>query len=53
MRIVRTQEEVDQVLNWASEGIDGGSKYPGMSYEEGVRAAVDWLTGFTDDRPDE
>ena len=28
-----------------------GSKYPGMTYEEGIRAALDWVTGFSDDEP--
>jgi hypothetical protein len=22
---------------------DGGSKFPGMTYEMGIRAAIDWL----------
>jgi len=50
--IKRTQKEIDEVMNWASEGIDEGSKFHGMSYEEGIRDAIDWITGFTDDRPD-
>lgn len=48
----RPQNEIDEVMNWASEGVDAGSKYPGMSYEEGIRDAIDWITGLTDDRPD-
>ena len=38
--------EIDNVLNQCSELIDeGGSKYPGKSYEEGVQDALLWLRG--------
>ncbi len=29
----------------------GRSKYPGMTYEEGVRAALDWACGNQDEDP--
>jgi len=28
-----------------------GSNFSGMSYEQGVLAAIDWLTGETTDNP--
>lgn len=49
--IVRPTEEVDAVLNHASDGEDRGSRYPGQSYEQGIRDMWDWLTGSTDDPP--
>lgn len=37
--------EIDDVLNQCAEQADeGGSKWPGMSYEQGVEAAIRWLT---------
>ena len=51
MEITKTQTEIDEQLNLAQEGIDEGSKYPGMSYEEGIQAMWDWLIGQIDDAP--
>lgn len=50
--IVRTDAEVDEVLNGCMEQVDeGGSRWPGMSYEEGVVAALKWALGDTEDHP--
>ena len=49
--IIRTEEEINDVLNKAVEGVDGGSKWPGMSYEQGVQETIDWLTGNSDHNP--
>lgn len=49
--IVRSDKEIDDVLNKAAEGIEDGSVYPGMSYEQGIQAFADWLFGDTDDEP--
>ena len=52
VKVDKTRHEVDQVTNAATEQINSGtSKYPGMTYEEGVRAALDWITGDIDDDP--
>ena len=49
-----TQEEINEVIHWATKAeATGQSDYPGMSYEEGVRAGIDWVLGDTDERPDE
>lgn len=48
---VRSDDEINAVLNKAADGIDGGSAYPRMMYEEGVQAAIDWITGANDDHP--
>lgn len=49
---MRQQSEIDDVIGRATEGMEeGGSRFPGMSYEEGVLAALDWVTGNADDDP--
>ncbi len=52
MIVKRTDEEIDEVRGWAVGGMDEGTRYPGMSYEEGIEAALAWVFGDTDDRPD-
>ncbi len=52
-RIVRTDEEVNRVLNWAAEGEDNGTHFKGMSYEQGIKAMYDWLIGMIDEAPDQ
>lgn len=47
----RSDKEIDAVLNQAAEQIEEGSKWPGMSYEQGVEAGVKWVLGETDDNP--
>lgn len=50
--VERSQEEVDEQLNLAMEAVDRGrSKWPGMSYEDGVRAALNWMTGDDETPP--
>ena len=49
--IVRTDKEIDDVLNKAADAIEDGSVYPGMSYEQGIQAFADWLFGDTEDAP--
>lgn len=48
-----SQQEIDQVINWAAQAeATGSSSFPGMSYEEGVRAAIEWMQG-NGERPDD
>jgi predicted secreted Zn-dependent protease len=50
--INQRDEDIDTQLNRASDQFDkGGSRYPGMSYEQGVRDAIDWINGQSDDPP--
>lgn len=52
MGIARPQYEIDDQLNEAVELVDEGrSAVPGMSYEQGVEAALRWVTGDSDDLP--
>lgn len=46
--IKRTDAEIDRVLDWTNET----PHFPGMTYEDGVRAAIDWLLGWSNDAPD-
>lgn len=39
-------------MNLAVEAVDAGkSAWPGMSYEQGVDAALRWVSELTDDAP--
>lgn len=52
MLIVRTKTEVDDAVRRCETQIaEGGSKYPGMSFEEGCVAMFKWLTGESDNHP--
>lgn len=52
--IVRTQEEIDEILDWCTEAVEEDkTHYFGQSYEDGVQAMYDWLVGNTDDKPNE
>lgn len=52
-KIVRTRTEIDRVLNWAFDAEDQDSHFPGMSYESGIIAMYEWLTGAGAYAPDE
>jgi hypothetical protein len=47
-KIERTDEEIDLVLN---EAMENEHKFPGMTYMQGVKEAIDWITGQTDSNP--
>ena len=50
----RSKEELGRVRTWAEEHIIAEeSRYPGMTYEEGVRDVIAWLEGDMDEAPDE
>ena len=49
-KLARTDEEIDSLINECMKegeskypGMER-SKYPGMTYEQGIRAAIAWLT---------
>jgi hypothetical protein len=48
---MRTRDEINDLMDKAAEGINEGSRFPGMSYEEGIRAAIEWLTEENDEHP--
>lgn len=47
-----TEDQVDEQLNRAYESKDeGGTRCRGMTYEDGVIAAIEWIRGNQDDAP--
>ena len=49
---IPTKTEIEQVIDECFEHeCEGTTKCPGMSYEEGVIAALNWVSGETDDSP--
>lgn len=52
MAVTRTAEEIADQENEAQDQVmGGGSRWPGMSYEQGVVAALRWVTGEDDVAP--
>lgn len=50
--VIRPQAEVDEVLDLAEAAIGGdGDAADGPSYEEGVVAALQWVTGHRSTPP--
>ena len=45
MNVVRTDAEIDRVEAFAYAGMEEGSRYPSMSYEQGLLDMLDWLRG--------
>lgn len=45
-------DQINEVLNECADSADSGrSKFPGMSYEQGVEAAIRWMQGDYDTNP--
>jgi len=43
--IVRNTEEINDVLDDCLDVVEGKtSRFPGMTYEDGVKYAIEWLT---------
>ena len=43
----RTEDEINDVLNRCIESEEKGeSQWPGMTYEQGVKAALEWVQGY-------
>lgn len=49
-KMLRSQKEIDEQIDLASDG-EFDSKYSGMTYEQGVLAAIDWILGKEDEPP--
>lgn len=42
-----SENEIDDVLNQCIESEENGeSRWPGMTYEQGVKAALEWMQGY-------
>lgn len=50
--VKQTDKEVDNIIDQCADSErDGVSKFPGMTYEQGVRAGIDWVTGNLEGSP--
>jgi hypothetical protein len=46
--VMRSKHEIDGQIEIS---YDFEERYSGMSYADGVRNALDWVTGYSDDPP--
>lgn len=47
-----TEDQINDVLDKCFESFDAGkSQYPGMTYEQGVEAAIRWMRGEEETAP--
>jgi hypothetical protein len=49
--IVRSEQEINDLLNEVAKYRNNGSKFSGMSYEDGLQAMFDWLTEASEENP--
>lgn len=49
--IARNEAEIEAVLQRAEDAREEGSKYPGMSFEQGITDFYGWLVGDYDENP--
>lgn len=55
---MKEEDEISEARDRAADNCHdvskrGWSRYPGMTYEEGVRNALEWVLGDSDDDPTE
>ena len=48
---MRTKDEMYDEIDNAIEKQESGEGFNGMSYEDGVKAALEWAMGDTEDKP--
>jgi len=52
MAEMRDSDEVEQQFDEANAACaEGSNRYPGMTYDQGVRDALAWVLGESDDAP--
>ena len=52
MNIIRSEQEIWDLLSQCAEVEEtGSSNYPSMSYEQGIKAAIEWIIGDIKDHP--
>ena len=47
----KTSKQIREQLDRVTEAEKNGGKYHGMSYEEGVKYALEWILGDSNDEP--
>jgi hypothetical protein len=48
---MKAEREIEELIGRAVEQMDSGSKFHGMSYEEGIEAALRWVLEEDDTDP--
>ena len=48
-----TDEAMDKVLDFIHDAQTSGAHYPNMTYEEGIEATLEWLSGEREEDPTE
>lgn len=52
MDIIREQKEIEKLYDDCCEQEnEGGSKFPGMTYEQGIKAVINWLEFDQENHP--
>ena len=49
---MKNEKEIQEVIKEADAHVfDGRTKFPSMTYEDGVKAALEWVLGITETDP--
>jgi hypothetical protein len=48
---MRSTDEIYDEIDRATDKQDSGEGFHGMTYEDGVKAALEWATGDVEDKP--
>lgn len=51
MKVIKTPDEIEAIYDKARIGETKGTRFPEMTYEEGIVAFIDWLTGRREENP--
>lgn len=51
VKLMRTEKQVEKVLNQCVEMEGGRNPFWGMTYAQGVEAGIRWIIGETDEDP--
>lgn len=49
--MMRTEDEIEELFNEAAVRANEPTQYPGMTYEQGVFAALEWLKAKMEESP--
>ena len=50
--VVRDEDEINDLLDVCSDSeTTGHSRYPGMTFEQGIKAGIEWLTDADAEHP--
>jgi hypothetical protein len=50
-QIKRTDQEIESLIGDCADAEAEGSRFPGMTYEQGIDAALRWVFGEQDEHP--